>query len=83
MEDHRKKWDENEYEEIARRRLEEEVFSKDRTNKEEPVPVRRENLKPREYKVATAAIVYIDTHVHVHEFCFRLIWIRNSAKQAL
>ena len=82
MEDHRKKWDENEYEEIARRRLEEEVFSKDRTNKEEPVPVRRENLKPREYKVATAACVCIDTHVYVLD-CFRLIWIRNSAKQAL
>ena len=50
VEDHRKKWDKDEYERIAQERLDAELKSLDEKNKKEP-PVRRELLKPREYKV--------------------------------
>ena len=51
IEDHRKKWDLDEYEEVAKRRLEEELQAElGDKGKKEP-PVRRELLKPRDYKV--------------------------------
>ena len=51
VEDHRKKWDLTEFEEIAKKRLEEELEAElGDQGKREP-PVRRELLKPREYKV--------------------------------
>ena len=59
----------NEYEEIARRRLEEEVFSKDRSNDEEPLPVQREKLKPREYKVNIWCVATIKTYFIIHFIC--------------
>ncbi|XP_041357469.1 zinc finger matrin-type protein 2-like [Gigantopelta aegis] len=46
--DHRRKWDRDEYEKIARERLAaESLFDEDEKEK----PVKRELLKPREYKV--------------------------------
>ncbi|XP_064636805.1 zinc finger matrin-type protein 2-like [Lineus longissimus] len=50
VEDHRRKWDREEYERIARERIEEELKKLDDDHKKE-APVKREMLKPREYKV--------------------------------
>lgn len=57
VEDHRRKWDRDEYERLAQERLEEEELeiigsTSHEGGKREP-PVRRELLKPREYKVGT------------------------------
>ncbi|ESN99045.1 hypothetical protein HELRODRAFT_162523 [Helobdella robusta] len=48
MEDHRRKWDLDEYDRLARERTEEEDDEKERRKE---APVRRELLKPRDYKV--------------------------------
>ncbi|KAL3880463.1 hypothetical protein ACJMK2_032700 [Sinanodonta woodiana] len=47
---HRKKWDKDEYEKIAAERLEEEQRLLLEKDKKEP-PIKRDLLKPREYKV--------------------------------
>ncbi|XP_023014316.2 LOW QUALITY PROTEIN: zinc finger matrin-type protein 2 [Leptinotarsa decemlineata] len=49
-EDHRRKWDKEEYERLAEERLQEER-GKDDEDQEEGAPVKRELLKIREYKV--------------------------------
>ena len=48
--DHRRKWDRDEYEKIAAERLEEEQRKELEKALKGP-PIRRELLKPREYKV--------------------------------
>lgn len=48
--DHRRKWDKDEYEKIAQARLEEEQRKILEKELKEP-PIKRELLKPREYKV--------------------------------
>ncbi|XP_046555838.1 zinc finger matrin-type protein 2-like [Haliotis rubra] len=45
--DHRRKWDRDEYEKIAAERL----LAKELDDEDDEVPVKRELLKPREYKV--------------------------------
>jgi len=49
VEDHRKKWDREEYEKLAQDRLEEELKALEPEKRE--APVKRELLKPREYRV--------------------------------
>ena len=49
-EDHRRKWDKDEYEKLAQERIEEEL-RKTEDAKKQPPPVVRELLKPRDYKV--------------------------------
>jgi len=49
-EDHRRKWDAEEYERLATERLQEERDAQDQAKQKLP-PVRRELLKQREYKV--------------------------------
>lgn len=49
--DHRRKWDKDEYEKIAQARLEEEQRKILEKELKEP-PIKRELLKPREYKVS-------------------------------
>lgn len=58
MDDHRRKWDRSEFEKLARERLaaeEKEVKSSSSRDigRREP-PVKRDLLKPRDYKVAHA-----------------------------
>merc|ERR1712168_351735 len=50
VEDHRKKWDLEEYEALALERLQAQVKLLSEGEKKEP-PIRRELLKPREYRV--------------------------------
>ncbi|KAJ8933939.1 hypothetical protein NQ314_013695 [Rhamnusium bicolor] len=51
-EDHRRKWDREEYEKLAEERIKEEKSQKEDTeNKKKGPPVKRELLKTREYKV--------------------------------
>ncbi|XP_064481461.1 zinc finger matrin-type protein 2-like [Ornithodoros turicata] len=49
-EDHRRKWDRDEYERIAEERLRQEDEEED-LFPEKPAPVKRDLLKPRDYKV--------------------------------
>lgn len=50
--DHRRKWDREEYERLAEeRKREEKERDDDEENKKKGPPVKRELLKPREYKV--------------------------------
>ena len=49
-EDHRRKWDRDEYEAIAARRLQEEEAKREAADQKGP-PVQRELLRQREYKV--------------------------------
>ncbi|CAH1777747.1 unnamed protein product [Owenia fusiformis] len=52
VEDHRRKWDKAEYEKVAKERLEKEAQALlDETLGKKEKPVKRELLKPREYKV--------------------------------
>ncbi|KAJ2946921.1 hypothetical protein O0L34_g16263 [Tuta absoluta] len=48
--DHRRKWDKEEFEKIAAERIQEEFDEEERAKKKAP-PVKRELLKQREYKV--------------------------------
>jgi len=48
--DHRRKWDRDEYEKLAQERLKELEDSSD-SEEETKIPVKRELLKPRDYKV--------------------------------
>lgn len=51
IDDHRRKWDKEEYERLAKERLEEEERALlDPSDKNEP-PIKREMLKPRDYRV--------------------------------
>ncbi|XP_056640480.1 zinc finger matrin-type protein 2 [Diorhabda carinulata] len=51
-EDHRRKWDKEEYERLAEERIKEEKLLKEETeNKKKGPPIKRELLKTREYKV--------------------------------
>ena len=50
IEDHRKKWDKEEYEQLARERIEAEQRAILEGGKKE-APIRRELLKPRDYRV--------------------------------
>jgi hypothetical protein len=56
--DHRRKWDKEEYERVAQERLQEDADELDELleGKREPA-VKRELLKPREYKVTSLYIV--------------------------
>ena len=58
VEDHRRKWDRDEYERIARDRLEEETQAALKSDKKEPPP-KRELLKPRDYRVCILQIVNV------------------------
>lgn len=49
--DHRRKWDKDEYEKIVAERLEEEERKALERQLSKEAPVRREMLKPRDYKV--------------------------------
>lgn len=49
--DYRRKWDREEYERLARERLEEDDIDLDWKSKDKQPPVRREFLKPRDYRV--------------------------------
>lgn len=50
--DHRRKWDRDEYQKIAEERLRQEEEDDDDDNfSERPAPVKRDLLKPRDYKV--------------------------------
>ncbi len=51
VDDHRRKWDKEEYEQLARERIEAEQRALLEGGKKE-APVRRELLKPRDYKVS-------------------------------
>ena len=57
VEDHRRKWDREEYERIARERIDQELKKLDDDKKKEP-PVKRELLKPRDYKVGIKTMHY-------------------------
>ncbi|XP_026328745.1 zinc finger matrin-type protein 2 [Hyposmocoma kahamanoa] len=48
--DHRRKWDKDEFERIAAERLREEIEEEERAKKKAP-PIKRELLKQRDYKV--------------------------------
>ncbi|XP_050417365.1 zinc finger matrin-type protein 2 [Patella vulgata] len=48
--DHRRKWDADEYEKLAKERLEEELAKESGSNERE-IPIKRELLQPRDYKV--------------------------------
>lgn len=52
IEDHRRKWDREEYEKLAKERIEAEQDAVLNPSKKEP-PVKRDLLRPREYKVIT------------------------------
>ena len=54
VEDHRKKWDRDEYEQLAQDRLEEELKALE-PGKKEP-PIKRDMLKPREYRVSESPL---------------------------
>ena len=58
--DHRKKWDLDEYEKLAAERIEAEQKAYHDKNKKEP-PVKRDLLKPREYKV----LMHAHEHVYI------------------
>ncbi|XP_028138429.2 zinc finger matrin-type protein 2 [Diabrotica virgifera virgifera] len=50
--DHRRKWDKDEYEKLAEERIKEEKYQKEEAeNKKKGIPVKRELLKIRDYKV--------------------------------
>jgi len=49
--DYRRKWDREEYEKLARERLEDDDIDLDWKSKDKQPPVRREFLKPRDYRV--------------------------------
>ncbi|CAH1112523.1 unnamed protein product [Psylliodes chrysocephalus] len=50
--DHRRKWDREEYEKLAEERIKEEKYQKEEgDNKKKGPPIKRELLKTREYKV--------------------------------
>ena len=57
MEDHRRKWDKDEYEKLAKARLGLDD-DEDGPSTREP-PVKRELLKPREYKVSWLALYHL------------------------
>ncbi|XP_075234375.1 zinc finger matrin-type protein 2 [Lycorma delicatula] len=50
IEDHRRKWDRDEYERLAAQRIQEELEAHDRAHHKQP-PVKRELLKQRDYRV--------------------------------
>lgn len=56
IEDHRRKWDREEYERLAQDRLDEELKALE-PGKKEP-PVKRDLLKPREYRVGGSQRLY-------------------------
>lgn len=49
--DYRRKWDREEYEKLAMERLEDDDLDLDWKSKDKQPPVRREFLKPRDYRV--------------------------------
>lgn len=51
MPDHRRKWDKEIYEKLAQERLKELEDDSSESEEEHAVPVKRELLKPRDYKV--------------------------------
>nr|CAD7199857.1 unnamed protein product [Timema douglasi] len=50
LEDHRRKWDRDEYERLAAERIQEELEAQEKA-KQKPPPVKRELLKQRDYRV--------------------------------
>jgi len=80
VDDHRRKWDRSEFEKLARERLaaeEKEIKSSSSRDigRREP-PVKRDLLKPREYKVFLfVALFYILVHAkifsHFHNIVYR------------
>ena len=51
MPDHRRKWNKEVYEKLAQERLKELEDDSEDSEEEDKVPVKRELLKPRDYKV--------------------------------
>ncbi|KAF8783347.1 Zinc finger matrin-type protein 2 like protein [Argiope bruennichi] len=49
--DYRRKWDREEYERLAQEKLEDEDIDVDWKSRDKQPPIRREFLKPRDYRV--------------------------------
>ena len=58
VDDHRKKWDRDEYEKIAKERIEEEQSALLKPSKRE-TPPKRDFLRPREYRASCFILFYI------------------------
>ena len=68
--DHRRKWDRDEYEELARERI-----LRDSEEKDKGPPVKRELLKPREYKVCVCRWVFVCVSVCVCAHVCVWVWV--------
>ena len=51
--DHRRKWDRDHYESLAKERISEEIESLRSTRREREAPVKRDLLQPRDYTVSS------------------------------
>ena len=63
IETHRRKWDKDEFEKLARERLAEEDEDDDLKSLKKEPPVKRDLLKPREYKVNSLIIMEVYSNV--------------------
>lgn len=50
VEDHRRKWDRDEYERLAAERIQEELDAQEKARQKQP-PIKRELLRQRDYRV--------------------------------